>query len=146
MDDKDWKILEVLRQNSKLSMQKIAKKTLLPVMTVHNRVRKLEKEGVIKQYTVILDEKKIGKILTVYMLVHFDTTVLGKSISREELLHRLKCVPGIEEIKSVTGHFDALFKFRLRDMNELKEVIVQKLRKIPGVGNTETLLVLDDIK
>lgn len=146
LDTKDQKILNVLEQNAKLSRQAIAKKTGLPVMTVHNRIRKLEQERIIKQYTVILDKKKIGLALTVYILIHFDTTVLGKTISREELLHRLRSLPHVEEIKSVTGHFDGLFKFCLRDMDELREVIVNKLRKIPGIGNTETIFVLDDIK
>lgn len=146
LDEKDWKILNVLKENSKLSVNKIAKRTLLPTMTVHHRLRKLEKEGIIKQYTVILDQKKLGKALTAYMLVHFNTTVLGKTISRDELIKRLLCLPGIVEVKSITGNFDSLFKFHLRDMDELREVIVSKLRKIPGVGNTETVFVLDDIK
>mgnify|MGYP001576881388 CR=1 FL=1 len=146
IDEKDWSILDALRENAKLSRQQLARKTGLPVMTVHNRIRKLEREGVIKQYTVLLDHKKLGKALSAYMLVHVDTSVLGKGISREEYLKRLKVLPGIEEVKSITGHFDVLLKFRLRDMDELRDTLVGKLRKIPGVGNTETIFVLDDIK
>ncbi len=146
LDEKDWKILDALREDAKLSRQQIAKKTGLPVMTVHNRICKLEQERIIKQYTLLLDHKKLGKALTAYMLVHVDTNVLGKGITREEYLKRLQMLPGIEEIKSIAGHFDLLLKFRLRDMEEMRDTLVGKLRKIPGVGNTETIFVLDDIK
>ncbi len=146
LDDKDWSILDTLRENAKLSRQQVAKRTGLPVMTVHNRIRRLEQEGVIKQYSVVLDHKKLGKALTAYLLVHVDTGVLGKTISREEYIKRLRAIPSIEEIKSITGHFDILLKFRLRDMEEMRDILIGQLRKLPGVGNTETIFVLDDIK
>ena len=49
MDEKDEKILKLLKENSKLTTQQISKKTLIPITTIHNRIKKLEKEGIIKK-------------------------------------------------------------------------------------------------
>ena len=61
LDNKDLAIIEVLKHNSNFSTQQISKKTGIPISTVHNRIRKLEKSGIIKEYTILLDNKKIGK-------------------------------------------------------------------------------------
>ena len=67
MDKKDAKILKVLKENAKLSTQQISKKTLIPITTVHHRIKKMEKEGVINGYTTIVDNKKIGKNIAAYV-------------------------------------------------------------------------------
>ena len=63
MDSKDEKILEVLRENSRLSAQQISRKTLIPITTVHNRMKKLVTEGIIKKFTIDVNPVKIGKTL-----------------------------------------------------------------------------------
>jgi len=50
LDDKDWQILEILKDNAKLTSHKISKKTAIPITTVHNRIKKLEMNGIIKKY------------------------------------------------------------------------------------------------
>jgi len=69
IDEKDSKILEVLVENSNLSTHKISKKTLIPVTTVNNRIKKLKELGVIKKYTIEIDKKKLGYNLSAYILV-----------------------------------------------------------------------------
>ena len=58
MDDKDEQILQILKENSKLSTHQISKKTRIPITTVHNRIKKLKKEEIIKKYSIIIDKKK----------------------------------------------------------------------------------------
>ncbi len=146
LDDKDWKIIECLRENSRQSSYLISKKTAIPLTTVHNRIRKLEREGIIKNYTVILDDKLLGKQLTAYIFTRYNISVWGKETSREQLKKQLLALPDIEEVKYLLGRFDILLKFKLKDIDELNNIILLKLRKIPGIGQTETFFVLEDIK
>ena len=69
VDEKDLRILEMLKQNCRLSEQKIARKTGIPMTTVHNRVKKMREEGIIEGYSVRLDYAKLGKPLTAYALL-----------------------------------------------------------------------------
>ena len=69
MDKKDEKIISCLKEHGRWSIQKIAKQTLIPITTVHHRLRKLEREGIIKRYTVALDYKKIGLPIAAYVLI-----------------------------------------------------------------------------
>ena len=76
MDNKDEKILELLRENSKLTTHQISKKTLIPITTIHNRIKKLEQEGIIKRYTLELDNKKLGKELAAFIHITVDYRLL----------------------------------------------------------------------
>ena len=71
IDEKDKKILEILKENSNLSTYKIHKKTLIPVTTVNNRIKKLNKLGVIKKYTIEIDKSKLGFNLAAYVFTSF---------------------------------------------------------------------------
>lgn len=146
IDEKDLKILDVLKENAKLSTYKLAKKTLIPVATVHNRIKKLEKEGIITQYTIKTDHKKLGRIVTAYVLIRYDISSWGKTISREQFKKRLLCLSDIEEIKYITGRFDILLKGYFKDLEEVDSLLLNELRKIPGVGQTETFLVVETVK
>lgn len=146
IDQTDQKIITLLQENSKLSTRKLAKKTLIPITTIYNRIKKLEKAGIIKKYSIILDEKKLGKILTAYILMHYDISVWGKESTKKELKKQLLGLPGLEEIKYISGRYDILLKAKTTDMDELNNLILTKLRKIPGIGQTETIFVLEEIK
>lgn len=140
LDEKDKKILEILVENSKLTSQEISKKTLIPMTTVHNRIKKLEQKGIIKNYTVNLDLKKLGKTISAYMLITIDF----KGILQETTAKNIKALDGVIEIASITGQTDLIVKVALKDMNTLNDFIINKLRSIEGVTNTQTLVVLNE--
>ncbi len=146
LDENDLKILELLKQDSKLSTYKISRKTLVPATTVHNRLKKLIKEGIIKRYTIEVDQSKLGFALTAYILMHYEIMQWGRKITRDEFRKKLLELPGVEEIAYLSGRFDVLMKVRLRSMEELNHLILDRLRKIPGIGGSETFFVLEQIK
>jgi len=76
MDKKDLEIIEVLKRHSDYTTRQIAKKTLLPITTIHNRIRKLKEEGIIKRFTIELDHKKVGNSFVVYILVSANLPLL----------------------------------------------------------------------
>lgn len=145
LDNKDKNILDALKENSRLSTQQIAKKIFIPITTVHNRIKKLEKEGIIKKYTVILDNKKIGKQITAYVLIVVDYISLKEAnLTQHQLAKKIKENPNVEEIAIVTGGTDILLKVRVSDIDELDSFITKYLRNTGGVEKTQTLVVLHE--
>lgn len=144
LDKKDFQIIGLLRENSNLTTHKISKKLNIPVTTVHNRIKKLEKTGVIKNYTVNLDHKKLGKPISGFLLVSVNYNLPnGKKIEQEQVAKKIKQI-GAEEVCTVTGGTDILVKVRVGDVEELNEFVVKKLRNIDGVDKTQTMVVLNN--
>lgn len=138
MDEKDKIILDLLVENSKLTSQEISKKTRIPMTTVHNRIKKLEQNGIIKAYTVNLDLKKLGKTITAYVL----TTVDYKQVLQETVAKKIKAIEGVIEVAIITGQTDIIVKVASEDIDSLNEFVIRKLRNIEGVTNTQTLVIL----
>ena len=123
----------------------IARKTRIPITTVHNRIKKLEKEGVIKGYTVDLDNKKVGKPIAAYVLVTVDYRRL-KELKRSEyeLAQQLLRHPAVESSAMITGAADIIIKLRVGSVDELNEFVTVYLRNVEGVEKTQTAIVLNE--
>lgn len=146
MDEKDEKIVKILLENAKLSTQGISKKILIPITTVHNRIKKLEKKGIIKGYTVNLDYEKVGKPLSAYILVSVDYNLMKQAkMTQEDLGKKLRTYEAVEEVAMVTGSVDMILKIRAKDMKELDRFVTGTLRELKGVGATQTLMVLHQL-
>lgn len=145
LDNKDKKILDILKENSSLSTQQIAKKTLIPITTVHNRIKKLKEEGIIKKYTVVMDNKKMGRQIAAYILITVDYNLLKKiKISQHQLAKKIKENHDVEETAMVTGGTDIILKVRVSDIDALDEFVTKYLRNIDGVEKTQTMVVLNE--
>ena len=143
LDEKDIHVLEELKQNAKRTTSQISKRINLPITTVHNRIKKLEKLGIIKRYTVELDYKKLEKPVAAYVMV----TVIymlpsGIKIKQEDVAKEIKGLAGVESVELLTGATDILVKVRVKDVEELNEFIIKQLRKIEGVDKAQTSVVL----
>ncbi|MBI2148279.1 Lrp/AsnC family transcriptional regulator [Candidatus Woesearchaeota archaeon] len=146
-DNIDNKILQVLKKNSKLSYRGISKQLLIPVTTVHHRMRKLEKNGIIKKYTVILDDKKLGKSVAAYVLVKVDYNALNsKGLTQKELAKILKRREDIEDVCLITGLRDIILKIRTHSVDELNQLLTKDLRNLTGIKSTETMVILDELE
>jgi len=138
IDEKDFKIMKILRDNAKLTTSRISKLTRIPITTVHNRIKKLKKEGIIKNYTINLDYKKVGKGIKAYILVNYTP---GK-LKQEETAKKVKHIPGIEAVDILAGGTDLLAIARVKDIEELNDLIIRKLREVEGVEKTQTMIRL----
>lgn len=146
LDKKDIKIIAQLKDNSKLTTSQISKKTAIPITTVHNRIRKMEREGIIQGYSIILNHKNLGKSLAAYILINVDYRAIKEAdISQYDLAKRLKDEGDVEEVAIITGSSDIILKVRVKDTDSLNELIINKLRKIEGVEKTQTLIVLNEL-
>ncbi len=145
MDSKDEKILNTLKENSRLSSQQISKRTAIPITTVHNRIKKLLSEGVIEKFTIKLNPKKLGKTLAAYILVTVDYTSLKRAkTSQHELVAKLKKHPLVEEAAMVTGASDVILKVRVGRIDELDKFVTVDLRNIDGIEKTQTAVILNE--
>jgi len=145
LDEKDSAIIAILKENAKLSTQQIARRTRIPITTIHNRIKKLEKHGVIKGYTVVLDNKKIGKPLAAFILVSTDYKGLKElKWSQYELARQLLKNPAVESSAMITGAADIIIKLRVGSIDELNEFVTAYLRNIGGVEKTQTAIVLNE--
>ncbi len=144
IDQKDIKILKELKNDSRLSAQEISKRTGIATTTVFNRIRRLEKSGVIKGYTTITDEGKIGRNITAYVLITVDYNLLkGKKISQQELAIKLRQNEFVEEVSMITGTSDIIVRIKTLDVSQLNEFVTKYLRNIDGVEKTQTSIILE---
>jgi Lrp/AsnC family transcriptional regulator, leucine-responsive regulatory protein len=146
IDEKDKNILDVLINNSNLSIQKIAKKTNIAITTVHNRVKKLKKLGIIKNYTINVDKKKLGKNIFAFILVDVDNKILKNSkISQEQLAKKIKNIDIVEEVSVIGGSSDIILKVGVENIDQLNDFIMNKLRNFDAIDSTKTMIVLKNI-
>ena len=146
IDKKDRKIISILQENSKLSTRQIAKKSLLPITTIHNRIKKLTKTGLIKKYTIVPDYEKMGMGITVYVLMTVDYKKLGTNEEAKNKIIKMMDDHGILETFSlVTGVTDCILRIRTKDIDTLNNFLISKLRKIDFATKTEPLIVLKDV-
>ncbi len=143
LDKKDLKILDILKENGDLTVRQIASRTLLPITTVHNRIRRMKSLGIIRRFTVELDHRKMGKQLSAYVLVKVDSKYLkNMRMSQHDLAKDLKKLDFVERADIVTGSIDIIALIRVKDVEELDQVVIDRLRDVQGIESTETLVIL----
>ena len=146
IDEKDMRILGLLKENGALSTSRIAKSTRMPITTVHNRIEKLKREGVIRRFTVEVDYGKIGKPLAAYILLTANQNLSsGKKTTQQEIGRKIKAHEEVESVDVVTGTTDMIIKLRVASMGDLNRLLTTEFRKIDGVDKTQTLMVLEEI-
>jgi Lrp/AsnC family transcriptional regulator for asnA, asnC and gidA len=146
MDPIDEKILQALRGNSTLSKRKIAKKIGVPLTTVFHRIKRMEKEGIIRKYTVITDPEKLGYRICAYILVSVKQNPAdGRRVSQQKIASYItKMFANVESVAIITGEFDLIIKARFKSIKQLNEFLTTKLRNIEGIDKTITSIVLEE--
>jgi Lrp/AsnC family transcriptional regulator, leucine-responsive regulatory protein len=144
-DEKDLKILEILKQHSDYTSREIAKKTLLPVTTVFNRIKKLKSEGIIKKFTVELDNKKIGRGFMAYIEVNVNLPLLkSKGKSQLDMQKEINRFDFVERADIIAGGADLMVVIRVKDVQEYEEILLKKIHLIEGVENTKSMIVISE--
>jgi DNA-binding Lrp family transcriptional regulator len=143
VDEKDELILAELRKDSRMSTVDIARKTGLPRVTVHERIRKLKEKGVIKRFTIMLDHSKVGKPTTAFVLVSYDP---HQQITQRKLAERLAKLDEVYEVHILAGEWDLLLKVRGESIEGIGRLVVDKLREIGGIGKTLTVTCFSTVK
>ena len=140
MDKIDLGILRCLKENSRQTASTISQTINLSVSAVIERIRKMEQKGIIRQYTVVLDEKQLGNDLTVFISIRLEHPRYGEAFAREAAQH-----PSISECHYIAGDVDYLLKVTTNSSNNL-EAVHQDIKQMSGVSWTKTLYVLSTVK
>lgn len=139
LDKIDTQILGILQKNSNRTTKSIADELGMTTSPVFERIKKLEKEGYIKKYVAILDNKKIGLKLTVFIGI----TLQGHTRSYlEKFVTEINNFPEIIECHRVSGNFDYLLKLVVEDIEAYEHFIISKLTLLPYLGNVQSLITL----
>jgi len=139
LDQLDLKILKMLSNDARRSLRDIAKELGLSPATVHNRVRRLIEEGVIKSFSPIIDYSKLGYDLTALILLQAEGSHL---VEVENEVAKLENTCAVYDI---TGEFDIAVIARFKSRDALNKFI-KRLLKIPHVKRTSTSMVLNVVK
>ncbi len=135
IDEKDHKILNILRDNSRLSIREISKKTKIRPSTIHIRLQKLIKNNIIDKFTLKLNNKAIGENFIVFMLIS-----AGKHIDKKAFSN--KC---IKEVFGITGEYDLIMKLKFKDVEEFNDFVI-KFREQNQLTKTLTMVATINIK
>ncbi|VTU34964.1 Leucine-responsive regulatory protein [Variovorax sp. PBL-H6] len=143
LDRIDRKILEVLQRQGRIPMTELAQQIGLSTSPCTERVRRMEREGVITGYHARIDPQAVGKTLLVFV----EITLSSKSADvfdkvRTELLH----VPEVMECHLVSGGFDYLVKARLRAMSDYRRLLGDLLKKLPVTAESNSYVVMEEVK
>lgn len=139
LDETDVKILKVLVTDARLSSRQVAKQCGMSIGTVLSRVRKLQEEGIIKGYTALLDQERLGYELTVVTEI---TVSKGRLLEMENEIAR---IPNVCCVYDLTGLSDAAIIAKFKSREDLSK-FTKKLLSLPYVERTNTHVVLTTIK
>jgi Lrp/AsnC family leucine-responsive transcriptional regulator len=140
IDAIDIKILEILRKNSRVPASFISERISMSLSAVSERIKKLEASGIIKQYTAVLDSKKLGKDTTAFISVRLEHPKYN-----DQFTVNVKNQPEIIECYYLTGDFDYLLKV-ITSSTEMLSEILNIIKSIKGVSLTKTVVVLSEVK
>ena len=148
LDEKDREILELLMEDAKMSAKDISIRIESPITTVYSRIKRLEDAGVIKGYKPILDAAKLGRPTTAFIFVSFTYRPPGadKDLNQREVAKIVGRYPEVQEVHIITGDWDFLIKVKEKDVNAVGKFVVDKLRTVPGISKTLTIMVFDPVK
>jgi DNA-binding Lrp family transcriptional regulator len=148
LDEKDMAMLRSLQADSKPSVKDVANRLNMPVTTVHSKVKRLEKEGVIKGYRAILDERKLQLGATAFVQATFSYRLAGeeKVLSQRDVAREVARFSEVQEVHIISGDWDLLIKVKSRDVDAIGRFIVDKLRTVKGIEKTVTCMVFDTAK
>lgn len=139
IDNLDIQILNALMENAFMPYTELGKKLFVSPGTIHVRMAKMEKLGIVKSPRLHVALNKLGMDVTAFIGIY-----LMRSDMADKVVKELKKIPEIISCHYTTGDYSLFLKIICRDTTHLREVLHDKLQKIEGISRTETLISLDE--
>ena len=143
IDETDRQILEILQENAMATAKEMAYDLSLTTTPIYERIKKLQKTGIIKQYVALLDADMLGKSILVFMNITIKDHHLEK---RNEFVKEMKKLKTVIEFYHTSGSFDFLVKVRFSDIRSFKNFLVNEVASIQNISDIESQIVLEEIK
>jgi Lrp/AsnC family transcriptional regulator for asnA, asnC and gidA len=139
LDNTDLAILNILMKDARRPFTEVAEEVFVSPGTVHVRMRKMEKLGLIKNSQLQVDLSKLGLDVTAFLGVY-----LQKSSLYDDVVSALKAIPEIVDCHYTTGAYSMFVKIVCRDTNHLKNILHDFIQPIGGIERTETFISLEE--
>ncbi|MFG6687480.1 Lrp/AsnC family transcriptional regulator [Mariniflexile sp. HNIBRBA6329] len=142
-DDIDKKLLTYLQTDSKQTNKELSNKLNLSVTAVYERIKKLERDGVINKYVALVDKQQVDKSFVAFchikLIQHTQDYVVKFENEVANLTEVLECY-------HISGDYDYLLKIMVKDMAAFREFLVKKLTSINHIGSTHSMFVINEVK
>lgn len=142
-DDIDKKLLQLLQNDSKQTNKALANQLNLSVTAVFERIKKLENQGVISKYVVLVNKEKIEKSFVTFCHIKLIQHMQEYVIQFEKEVNKLT---EVIECYHISGDYDYLLKVAVKDMEEFRKFMVKKLTNIKHIGSTHSMFVINEVK
>ena len=143
IDATDAKILRLLQQNAKIKMKDIAQQLGMTITPIYERIKKMERNGIITNYTIQVDEKYLGYHLTAYCSVTLkEHSKEGLKLFEEKVIH----IDQVLECNHLSGNFDYLLKVVVKDMADYQSFISNQLAGLDNIGQVQSYFVMKSVK
>ena len=133
-DDLDLKILSELATDASISVPKLSKKINVNASVVYSRIKRLVRRGLIKKFTIVINDEALGYNVKALTGINMDSKM------RDNVLNELFKIPEVREIAEVTGRFDILVTMNSQSLDEMHQLISEKVGRVEGVQKTETFI------
>ena len=136
LDDVNLKIMDILSRDSSTPFVEIAKQIGISDATVHIRVRRLMAERIINKFTLVVDNDLLGFDHLAFMGINVKPGLTDK------IIEALSNLEEVLEIHEMHGTFDLILKIRAKHLNQMRDIVENKIRALPNVMETELMIVL----
>jgi Lrp/AsnC family leucine-responsive transcriptional regulator len=143
LDLKDLSILALLQQNARMTVKEISEKVHLSTTPVHERIKRMEAEGVIKQYAAIVDYSKVKRGLMVICYVSLKEHSKNAGV---KFIKTINILNEVIECYNISGEFDFMLKVVAENMDAYYDFHVNKLSPIENMGHVQSVFVMGIIK
>lgn len=143
LDIIDKKLLALLQQNSKRTNKEIAIKLDLSITAVYERIRKLERGGIIAKYVALVEPEAVEKSFLVFCQIKL---VQHTKINVSEFESQVGELPEVLECFHVSGEYDYLLKVLVKDMHSYREFMLNKLTALKHIGSTQSTFSISAVK
>ncbi len=139
IDNTDLKILALLMEDAKMAYADVGKEVFVSGGTVHVRMKKMEQMGIVTGTQLKLNYGNLGYDVNAFLGIY-----LRKSSMYNEVLEQLRRIPEVISVNYTTGIYSMFAKLICKDTMHLKNVLTDKIQKIPGIQRTETFISLEE--
>jgi Lrp/AsnC family leucine-responsive transcriptional regulator len=143
LDTTDKKLINLLQQNSKQTTKQLALQLNLSVTATYERIKKLEKEQVIKNYVALINKNKIDKSFLVFCHIKLEKHTKEFIASFEKQIVQLQ---EVSECFHVSGEYDYIIKIYVKDMEAYREFMVNKITTLKHIGSTHSTFTIGEVK
>lgn len=143
LDENDFHILDALKLDARKTIAELSSELGIPRATVHERIMRMKKAGVIKRFTIEQDHLITGLPTLSFVFAEYDRQA---KLNQHEVAKQIAKIPGVYGVYIISGEWDILIKARGRTIEDIGNLLLERIRSTPGVSKTYTMACFEVAK